>query len=280
MQRHGRRRFHVLVLLALLLGVTALPRTGQAQQPAATPSDNSVYSDEFNDAGSLANWLPGPNQSYDLLDINSVNPGQLTFVPTSSPNNAWYADYTAPLIYKLVPGNFAATVAVVAGNRNSLDPRSAPPTGQYNSAGFLARDPASAPGSQNYVMYNVGFQANNLSTELKTTVNSTSILTLTTTNGAYQGLLRLCRVGNTFYAYHQLSNESDWIAREPVWHPTLPVTIQVGLIVNAWDTTANGSDLYALFDYIRFDSAAPQSESDCLQSAPPAARLYLPALRR
>jgi hypothetical protein len=154
----------------------------------------NLVSDEFDDSSTLNNWLEGPSTAYDLLDIDASNTGQLTFVPTIFANNAWYADYNAPFRYKLVTGDFAVATYVNAGNRFAPDPGSASATGQFNSAGFLARDPASDDrgGSENYVMFNLGFQIDDLSTEAKTTINSTSVLTLTTTNGAYQGRLLMC----------------------------------------------------------------------------------------
>ena len=238
----------------------------------------NLLSDEFDDPATLSNWLEGPSTAYDLLDIDASNPGQLTFVPTIFANNAWYADYQAPLRYKLVTGDFAVVSYVSAGNRFEADPGSVPATGQFNSAGFLARDPASdAPGgSENYIMLNLGFQINDLSTEAKTTINSSSVLTLTSANGAHRGRLLLCRLDDTFYLYRHLDNESDWLLLETMVRADLPETLQVGLVVNAWDETPANSSLYAQFDYVRFAAQAPSSPSECttLIDAPPPQPLF------
>jgi hypothetical protein len=276
-----------LMVCVLSMGVVMLGLVGvlTAVQPSHAENNPSLgsLSDEFDDAATMANWIEGPSTAYDLLDIDTINPGYMTFVPTSFPNNAWYGTYVAPYRYKLVTGNFAVQTYVIAGNRNAPDPTTAPPTGQYNSAGFVARDPASDPaGPQNYVMFNLGFQANNLSTEVKTTVDSTSILTLTSTINAYEGQLLLCRLGNSFHTYRRLTNDSSWVALDVVHHNGLPVTLQVGLVANAWEET-NGSDLYALFDYVRFAEQPPTVPNDCLAAfAPPMGdeRVYLPMVLR
>lgn len=219
-------------------------------------------SDEFDDATTLGNWQEGPSTLYDVLDIDTSMADHMVFVPTTSPMNGWFGNYVGPFRYKEVAGDFVAVMDVTAGNVS--DP-SLPPTGQYNSAGFLARDPASSDGNQNYVMFNIGFQDVELATEGKITINSSSILTLTSSLGSYSGLLTLCRVGNTFHLLRNLDNESDWTETEridPAGY-TFPNTLQVGPIVNGW----LDSDLYAQFDYIRFADGPPTSLSDCIAMA-------------
>ena len=258
------------VTLLISLGPTRL--SSPVTQARIEPTLN-LLSDEFDDPATLSNWLEGPSTAYDLLDIDTANPGQLTFVPTIFANNAWYAGYQAPFRYKLVSGDFSVVTYVNAGNRFEPDPGSVPATGQFNSAGFVARDPASDEpgGSENYVMFNLGFQIDELSTEAKTTINSTSVLTLTSSNGSHQGRLLMCRIGATFYTYHHLDNEADWVLMETMQRDDLPETLQVGLVVNAWDETPANSSLYAQFDYVRFAAQTPAIPSECTAfiDAPP-----------
>lgn len=252
-----------LVILLLICLASAL--FSEQVATANVEATLDLLSDEFDDPATLSNWLEGPSTAYDLLDIDTSNPGQLTFVPTANANNAWYETYQAPFRYKLVTGDFAVVTYVNAGNRTQPDPGSSPPTGQFNSAGFLARDPASdePDGAENYIMFNLGYQINDLSTEAKTTINSSSVLTLTSTSGSYQGRLLMCRIGATFYTYRHLDNEADWVLVETMMRDDLPATLQVGLVVNAWDETPANSTLYAQFDYVRFAAQPPTSQTDC-----------------
>ncbi|MEM7330531.1 MAG: hypothetical protein AAF490_00475 [Chloroflexota bacterium] len=231
--------------------------------------NNSSLSDEFDNSTSLGDWQEGPSLAYDLLDVNDTVPGFMSIVPRSEVHNGWFGMYTAPYRYKLVSGNFVAETYVIAGNRHAVDPASMPASGEFNSVGFVARDPASdMSGLQNYVMLNIGYQATDLSSEVKTTVNSSSILTLTTTFNSYQGRLLLCRVADTFYSYRWMDNEVGWRQVETAVMPMLPQQLQVGIVANAWDEAPNGSDLFALVDYVRFSQHPPNEEDDCLNLVP------------
>lgn len=218
----------------------------------------SPLDDEFDNAATLSDWTEGPVTTYDLLDIDTSTPDHLAFVPTASYHNGWFGHYMGPFRYKMITDNFAATTYVRTVNVND---HNAPPTGQYNSAGFMLRDPASdATGMQSYVMFNLGFQDTELATEGKTTINSTSVLSLTSSMGSYEGELLFCRVGSMLYLYRNLDNESDWVLTEQINRPDFPATMQLGFIVNAW----LDGDLYAEFDYARFVTTGIDSQTDCV----------------
>lgn len=174
--------------------------------------------------------------------------------PTAFHHNGWYASSIGSYVYKLIEGDFISTSHVIAGNVND---HLAPPTGEYNSAGFVVRDPAShdpnAP--QNWLMYNHGAQVynnaagHNLAIEAKNTINSTSVLALrpTASNQSNSGQLTVCRSGETFYLFKWMDDEADWLLEETIVRPDFPTTLQVGLVGNAW----TGSNLRAQFDYMR-----------------------------
>ena len=230
----------VLPLLAIGIGVAAL----------APP-----LSDDFNNAATLSDWSEGPVSTYDLMDINTSQSGQLVIVPTNLLHNAWYAGNYGPYRYKLVSGDFIATTYVTAGNVNN---HSAPPTGSYNAAGFVIRDPSSGAGDEDWVMFNLGNQAAGLATEAKTTIDSTSVLTLTAA-ATNAGRLSVCRSGDTFYMYRWLDGESGWSTQEVIIRPDLPTTMQVGPIAHGW----TNADLYAQFDYVHIITGSFGTSAAC-----------------
>lgn len=252
------------VTLFMVLGfVSILGALVSAQD--VTPT----LSDEFNNTYTLRNWAISTNPNEDLINIDSSSAGQLAWIPTDVLNNAWFQTYDSPFRYKLISGNFFAEIYVNAGNVN--DP-SQPPTGEYNSAGFLARDPASDTGAEieNWLMFNLGNQSNGLATESKSTLNNSSILTLIPTQ-SQSGRLALCRAGDEFRMYRWLDDEAEWTLRHTYTRADLPNTIQLGLVVNAW----RDGDLYAEFDYFRVDQTIT-IPADCEPkiSAPTAVTLH------
>ncbi len=221
----------------------------------------STFSDEFDDGTSLSDWslrhvVESTSQQYTTLDIDTSRAGYLTIIPTQTPG--WFGGGTAPLIFKTITGNFAVETRVIA---DSLSNPGNPPGSNFNSAGLMARDPAGATGPENYIMLNTGRQDNRIPTgvgsETKTTVNSSSTLFLD--QGANSGRLILCRVGNTFYSFRFLDDDSDWTATDNFVRNDLPATLQVGMVVNAF---AAPPDLRAEFDYIRL-RPTPSVVGDC-----------------
>ena len=238
-----------------------------------------TLSDEFNDATSFSDWTlgPAPAETWLTMDIDTSSPGRLVMVPSNinhnlqTSNNGWYAGSRGPYLYKMISGDFIATAYITSGN---VADHSAPPTGSYNSSGFVARDPASGAGSENWVMYNHGAQVfdsgagHRLATEAKTTVNSTSVLTLRPTGSATTnaGRLTLCRSGDIFHMFKWMEDESGWTLEESASRPDMPDTLQVGLVVNGW----TNPNLYAEFDYVRIYTGTVANSAECLEqmSAP------------
>lgn len=233
-------------------GGEADPRDG-GEVAGLTP----FIADEFDDATTLGQWTLLHQQQqvparHSLLDIDQTRAGHLVIEPTA--NNGWFEDDKGPLLFQLVTGDFVARTYVRAANRNSP---SNPPTAQFNSTGFVARDPASVVGgSENWLMYNVGYQDTFGGSEGKTTVNSASTLFIIA--GATEGELILCRRGSTFRMIRRLAGEPALNETNVFNRPDLPQTLQLGLIANGY--TAN-PDLRAEFDWVRI--AVPQSDADC-----------------
>lgn len=236
---------------------------------AATSTDYApTLSDEFNDAATLANWqsLATNSTTAITIDIDSSTPGHLVMVPsnirhTGQPNNnGWYANGRGPYLYKEVSGDFIVTSYIIASN---VQDAGGAPTGDYNSAGYVLRDPASVSGSENWIMFNHGYQtaaSGGLATEGKTTVNSSSVLTLTATGGVNSGQLTVCRIGDHYYMYKLMDGMADWELDHAMVRPDLPDTLQVGLVVNGWTQP----DLYAAFDYVRFYTGTIEQSADCI----------------
>jgi len=226
-----------------------------SQGPAATG-----FSDEFN-SNSLNNWslrhvVEGTPAQYTTLDINQSTPGHLTIIPTLTPG--WFDDGDAPLVFKMLTGNFAVHIRVLA---DSVTNPGQPPGSDFNSAGLLARNPAGATGPENYIMLNTGRQNATIPTgvgsETKTTFNSNSTLFLD--QGANSGELILCRIGDNFHSFRFLDGDAGWSRTDVFSRPDLPSTLQVGLVALGFGAPP---DLRAEFDFIRL-RPTPSIISDC-----------------
>ncbi|NOX69214.1 MAG: PASTA domain-containing protein [Gammaproteobacteria bacterium] len=226
-----------------------------SQGPAAT-----TFSDEFN-ADSLNEWslrhvVEGTAAQYTTLDINQSTAGRLTIIPTLTPG--WFDDGDAPLIFKMLTGNFAVHVRVLA---DSVSNPGQPPGSDFNSAGLLARNPAGATGPENYIMLNTGRQDGRIATrvgsETKTTVNSNSTLFLD--QGANFGELILCRIGDNFHSFRFLDGDAGWSQTDVFARPDLPNTLQVGMVALSFGAPP---DLRAEFDFIRL-RPTPSIPTDC-----------------
>ncbi|MFK8014253.1 MAG: thrombospondin type 3 repeat-containing protein [Gammaproteobacteria bacterium] len=229
---------------------------------ASSLASAQSFSDEFNNSDTLDNWsrrhvIEAVPSQYTLLDANHTTPGHLTIVPIQTPG--WFADGDAPLLFKLIDGNFSIHTRVMT---RSLGNSQEAPTAAFNSAGLMARDPGGiTAGLENHIMVNVGRQSSSTGSETKNTIDSQSALILD--NGPHFGDVVLCRVANTFYSFRRLEGDADWVELESYDRPDMPDTLQVGMIVNAF----SGADLQAEFDFIRrLDT--PQAASACLP--PPA----------
>jgi hypothetical protein len=134
----------------------------------------------------------------------------------------WYSDRSGPMAYTIVTGDFLAETRVRAVKAGAPTGR---PTGAFNSAGLLVRDPASGPGTMRWAMFNIGMQEEFYGTEIKMTVpdfggrnphglagmKSRSTLWLTPVpDGIIEAELRLCRVGGELRFFHRLAGATGW----------------------------------------------------------------------
>lgn len=218
---------------------------------------STTLSDEFDDACTLANWMAGPNQAATSFDIHTTTPGRFTVEPTQS---GWYQENHAFLLSKPITGDFVVQIDAEADSRDA--PGNAP-NDAFNSIGVLARDPASGPGHENWIMWDVGTQDTTVGSEGKTTVNSVS--TLFVVPGGRRGELALCRLGTTFHLLRRLEGDAGWSETHTFDRPDMPATLDVGLITNAWESAP---DLHATVDYVRF--GVPATLADCTAALPPA----------
>jgi hypothetical protein len=223
-------------------------------------------SDEFDDPATLqTRWLwrqaveGGPPQTA-VFDVNASQAGMLSIQPLTS---GWFGVYSGPFLYQHVRGDIVLEVEVFAGRVGLLD---AAPTRPYNSAGIVVRDPVHGRNADNWLMVNIGHQAEFVGTETKTTVNSQSVLILD--EAPHRGRLRLCRVGTTYVMARFLTSDETWTEIRRYERPDLPDEVQLGLVTNGWNSLGPqpdpnvAPDLFARFGYARF--RRPASVEDCL----------------
>lgn len=227
------------------------------------PECSTALSDEFDDPCTVANWTDGPSTAFDFYDIDETTPEQLTVEPQQC---VWYMENQGWALFKEVTGDFAIVARVEAAG---LATPGDPPAEQFNSAGVIARDPASAPGSENWLVHNVGFQETSVATEAKTTVDSVSVYRLT--DGAPSGEVAICRLGSMFHLFRRLDGEAEWTETtsedDPAYPPydraDLPDTLEVGIMANAFAPTP---DILARFEYVHF--TRPTSLEECVADLP------------
>lgn len=235
-------------------------------------------SDNFNDAASISNWTQDADLS-SVFDMTS-NPGFFTMESMSS-NDVWYNGDTGPFLYKNIVGNFIieTQVEVYGGTPGNI------PSADFKAGGIgIYNETTSTPGSEDWIMYNIGFNSGAISTERKDTVNSASNLALRT-GGSLSGKLRVCRVGNEVRLYRCLNGDGDctdsanWseevtansdINPDAIFGPITPIvrsdfmpadSIRVGILSSSF---SGPTDLGARFNYVRFFT--PDDVSDCLEN--------------
>jgi hypothetical protein len=224
-----------------------------------------ALSDDFGDSQTLSDWklLSTVDQTpakHDLLDIDSITPGQLTMRPLPLDKNGWYGNFQGPFLYKEVTGNFLIAARVSAGVL--AGPEDAP-TRTFNTAGLMARQ--GGPASANWVLIDVGFQDPTdkdikylgLGALAKSTHDG--VTTRTPLAGSHQGWLGICRIGDTFGLIRKLDGEASATVLEQVSRPDLGATLQVGMITGSW--VAQERDVVGRFDSVHF--SVPTTPMDC-----------------
>jgi hypothetical protein len=233
--------------LSWLISFVAVLALVASAQATVLFSDNfdtaAVYSP--NDLGAYDGMIG----TFDVVDANTSRPGAL-FMQTTG--QSWDPG-PGPLLYVNVTGDFTATVKVVDFAGTLADPVF------HNDSGIVARDPAGAEGTENWVSMNyfptwTAFIA-------RTTVNSARTEVGATT-GTWTGAdtfaicaeypyIQLERKGADFY-FRISKDGKDFIpltdpgflgiydgTQTPlvVNRPDLPATLQVGLMNATYDVT-------------------------------------------
>ena len=212
----------------------ALPFALHAQPSADLPA----LSDEFDDPNALSEWtrlaeVEGWTNKLKTLDVDETTEGALYLEPYPS---VWFYDYTAPLLFKRVEGNFMVTTRI---NVSGAD--SAMPATTYSLAGLMARrsrpdapftaDSAWAKDRENYVFVAAGTtsEPGAPKIETKSAVRSRPLVKHypRETNGPIE--LRLVRLDQTVIALYRRPG-GGWQIHERFYRPDLPTTLQVGLM--------------------------------------------------
>lgn len=263
-----------------------------------TDSPNT-FDDEFDGAADLL--VPGgpwqrlfPEQAGSMIEGAPLGVLSVT-ASAAAIDNSWYFDYHGAALVKEVTGNFAIMTSLTTTSPLGGD---AQPAGIFNSGGLLIRDVLAAPGSENWMTFNVGRQSSAYGRELKKTVASGSNYFLNAQASNAEHLL-VCRLGAEFRFYHWDDDLGAWEAErfdnqvptpggvatteinelyDPSRNPelalpaaggsiplvfefaSLPETVQVGVMMNSWGAP---HDVTSEFDYIRMSSIVPRSATDC-----------------
>jgi hypothetical protein len=247
---------------------------------APVTDDLTPLSDEFDQAGTLAQWKDlatvekFPSKAA-RLDINTTGPGQFYIEPYTS---TWFDDYRGVFLYKEITGDYMVTARVRASGKSSDTPTSA-----FSLAGLMSRAPRAitidswTPHGENWLFIATGYGNGGIDGpqfETKTTTNSASTLWLTPSRADWINL-RILRIGEVFLMLYQFTG-GPWTLRRCFDRPDLPQTLQVGVhAYTDWNTittrypddpagfnraTLTGPDthpdLIVRDDYVRFQRPA------------------------
>ena len=242
-------------------------RTNQAISPVTVNwerfvDDLAPLSDEFDDSSTLANWQrvnTTEGWQADQLRNWSVHTDRTNYMRMEPHTSLWLGDYRAPLAYKLISGDFVATVRLDIRRANGV---AGWPTGQYGMGGLLVRAPKTvttaapnpnspastvlswppsgfttewSPGQEDWLSIFVGrawdYAPDQWSCSVASADNSTSG-SYQTTAGIPQNTgivtLQIARVGSTFLLLRR-HGEGPWIVEQRFNRPDLPNTLQVGV---------------------------------------------------
>lgn len=269
----------LLLLFGLASSFSCQP--GQGNPPASVPAngqastaanDLAALSDEFADTGSLASWkrvtqVEGAQVS--PLQTFRVEGGRLQLVPVTC---TWYKDFRAEMVFKEVEGDFILTTLARCTSRSG----SGAPRTAFSLGGLMVRTPRTdtgrnwRPGRENYVFLSLGAadQPGRFQFEVKTTINSDSQLQTSPADGP-EAQIRIARLGTHMVMLRKTS--SGWIVHKRYDRSDMPKKVQAGVTVytNYYGTqgmdvvthnsrfgSAQGADLVATFDYIRYTRPA------------------------
>ena len=215
----------------------------------------SGLSDEFDDAGSISDWLVRAVVEGDPSDGSvSISGSQLLLGPLQ--DGYFLDDHRGLSLFKNIQTadnpRFMVWTHVTA-----VDPASgAAPTEAFHSAGLVVYPDVSQ--MSDWVVTNIGLQNGTLGFEDKTTVNSSSVLTLYATGQEFAGSVRLCVVDDVITVFTRLDADPAWTERNSFTH-AIGTTIGAGVMIN--DYLAGTAEVEGQFDYVRFQGI--DSVEDC-----------------
>lgn len=221
------------------------------------------HSDEFDGSSPDACWKTLDPTLFASLAVDGAQ-GMLVATPKDQAQNGWFQNAHGPLLYQEVTGDFILVARVFATQANDLG---MPPFKLYNTAGLLARDPASVNTNENWVLYDIGQQGNSTDTPVVTvgTMAKGTIHSGTMKfpeSGTHSGLLAICRIGGSFEVLKRLYNpDGDFLSAHTFQWNEAPATLQVGLTVGSWVTAP---DVVGRFDYARLGD--PHQHGTCLEA--------------
>lgn len=220
--------------------------------------DVSVLSDEFNDAGSIANWSEinevegwgAAGAQLNRWNVNTDQAGQMILQPHTG---GWYEDWRGALVFKEITGDFVVTSRVQITDRDDVggsDPDNIPDDGDYSLGGLMIRTPRNitngladwnagsriddaSNNGENYIFLSMGFTtgANNFSFEVKSTRNSSSNLQVTPLGQTINEVeLKIARIGTSVITLYRLAGEQEWTVHRRYERDDMPETLQVGMV--------------------------------------------------
>jgi hypothetical protein len=162
----------------------------------------------------------------------------LQLVPAA--NQAWYGQGSGPALFLPTrpSGDFVIATQInphLVGNVNAR------PTADYNVCGLIARG-VSDPSDWVFVASGRG---------------TTNIYGVTAP--AWQGELRLCRIGSTFRMYRRMNGDTGFVELTPTFNRTdLTGAVDVGLAANGYTAAPN---VQCDYDWVRLGSVS--TLADC-----------------
>jgi hypothetical protein len=252
--------FCIVAACGSLAGCGGFDASGSSTISSSSPSAGNsadTFSDEFDDASSVVDWALGPSDAFDAHDIDETTPGHLSVV--IGQYAFWHDGRQGFLLFKTVTGDFAVRTRIAI---DRIDAPGMDPTGAFHSGGIMLRDPASDPGIESWIMYDLGKQnaITPRGTRFARTASAKTKFELTASaDGVTSGELTVCRIGDTFHFARRLEGETSWTTTQTIVRSDLPQSLQVGLAANAGYAT--NPDLVATFDFARL--TIPSTAADC-----------------
>lgn len=239
--------------------------------------DLAQLSDEFETAGSLADWqrlndVEGWNaDKLETLDVNTSAAGHMRIMPHAT---SWYMDLVGPLVFKELTGDFVVTTEIDLRRRNDQPGR---PTAYFSLGGIMLRAPRSvesaapnpgaapwvqltwppsnyetdwSPNGEDYLFFagghSIGYATDQWNIQVKNTLDSVSEVYHTATGiptGASTVTLQILRQGDVILLLRR-HDDGEWIIENRYSRPDFPDTLQVGIAAYSdWSAIA-GNGLF------------------------------------